>query len=669
MTVLLQLCFFLGLQEPKVLEDAQQAPTLDSLLAVVNSVADSDRKIDIFKNVNRNYSQKLQYQFYSQIENLDFVYDRAENQRIAGEYSLAVDNFSLYIEINSIVKNDTAVAEALIARGSIKYVQGKIIQALDDYQQAYELVRATKLSKTKASALIGLGLTYEWLGDNKKAKETHEKVLEIALRNDLKRIKAVCYANLGNLQFNQSHLVAARDFHDKALAVFQEIGDTVGIAEILCDIALDEELQADHNSAIRLFRESLNLLNQKGAYSETAKALLGLGRNFLIENEADSARIFLFRAREVADENTLLEIARDAAAQISKLEKQLGDYISSLRFYEEFKTLSDSLQDRALMNQALKHEMSYVYQQKQDSLTFSYERERTSLNKSVQDAKNRRNFALVLAIALLSIAVVIYASMTRTRRLNEMLEKTNEELRQKSAELEDANFDKARVFAMVSHDLKSPLTDLYSLFYLMKRAYTKGVTSDIKPLLDKFEYSHHRTVTLLKNVLSWGLLDSGNILIEFSEVPIKKAVLESVKQIEGYAIQKSIQILTGAVNSELVIRTDRRCFDLGLRNVLMNAIKFTDKHGQILITTSERGDTYVLSVADNGVGMTQKHLKTLFRVREKSLPGTQGETGSGIGLKVIFDLFKRIGGDIKATSSVGEGTKIDLIFPKSPKLK
>ena len=132
---------------------------------------------------------------------------------------------------------------------------------------------------------------------------------------------------------------------------------------------------------------------------------------------------------------------------------------------------------------------------------------------------------------------------------------------------------------------------------------------------------------------------------------------------EIHAISKDISILNN-VEKKAFVKADGNMLDTILRNLISNAIKFTQPKGEIQIFSSLKKDFVEITVKDNGVGMTEVEIAAIFNVNEiSSTLGTSNEQGSGLGLILCKDFVESHGGKIWVKSAVNEGSEFKFTLP------
>lgn len=236
---------------------------------------------------------------------------------------------------------------------------------------------------------------------------------------------------------------------------------------------------------------------------------------------------------------------------------------------------------------------------------------------------------------------------------------TSLELRLKVKLLNRSNDHNQRMLSIVAHDIRSPLNELHSLLTLRGRRYIDN---------EEFERFSHRvrqslegTGVLLKNLLDWAVADVNGTQTVLP-VSLPEVIGEVVKSNSAAIESKGNRIEVNKVD-DLHITIDERLLHFLLRNLIVNANKFTSS-GRIVVSYRLIGGSHELSVADTGIGMSEEKIHNLFNWEKRiNSPGTSGEKGSGIGLRLCSELLKRVGGTLEVVSERNVGTVVTLKVP------
>jgi signal transduction histidine kinase len=261
---------------------------------------------------------------------------------------------------------------------------------------------------------------------------------------------------------------------------------------------------------------------------------------------------------------------------------------------------------------------------------------------------------LVIVVALTVILLFsVYRSGQRRIRINKLLLQHQEEIKKRSAELEQLNQVKDKFFSIVSHDLRSPMNALAGVLDLMNK--DQITEEEFKTIGKELQLRFNHTRRLINNLLDWALLQMDKFKIQVEKINLKDLIDSNVAMIESLHLKK-LQI-ENLVDQSLIATGDKDMINLVIRNLVMNAIKFSESGDKITIAAKEDIDFYILSVKDSGVGIAPEVQKILFeKTTGYSTRGTANEKGTGLGLILCKEFVERIGGKIWLESELGKGS-------------
>jgi PAS domain S-box-containing protein len=215
---------------------------------------------------------------------------------------------------------------------------------------------------------------------------------------------------------------------------------------------------------------------------------------------------------------------------------------------------------------------------------------------------------------------------------------------------------KNKFFSIIAHDLRNPLSGFMTLTDLMTE---KGMDISINQMFEmikKLNDSAKNLNELLSNLLTWSRSQTDNLEVDNKRINLKSKINKILNLFIANADSKNINLINEIrPNSELL--SDEFIFSTIIRNLINNAIKFTPKDGEVRIKLSTEPGFKIISVIDNGIGMSQEKINKIFDLENKAVSkGTAGEKGTGIGLKLCKELAIKQGGDLKVESSLGNGS-------------
>ncbi|MBN2166459.1 MAG: HAMP domain-containing histidine kinase [Marinilabiliaceae bacterium] len=252
------------------------------------------------------------------------------------------------------------------------------------------------------------------------------------------------------------------------------------------------------------------------------------------------------------------------------------------------------------------------------------------------------------------------------------LETTNKQLREREEELIISNHTKDRFFSILAHDLISPLKTVTNLMGFLKDDYL--VFDDEKRLkyINVIHDSLWNNQKLLENLLEWSRLQQGAIVVNLTNVVLHN-VVEEIRQLLSIQIVNKKLHLKNNIKPGQTFCVDYNILHTVLRNLISNAVKYTNEGGVIDIGFSECTDGadkryFEFVVKDNGVGMNEHTLSKIFKIGETvSMKGTCNEPGTGLGLILCRQLVEKHGGKIWAETKSNEGSTFRFQIPDSTK--
>ena len=239
------------------------------------------------------------------------------------------------------------------------------------------------------------------------------------------------------------------------------------------------------------------------------------------------------------------------------------------------------------------------------------------------------------------------------------LKKTDQALKKREKELEEANKTKEKLFSIISHDLLGHVGTSSELMKLLNQQYQDFDQETIKKIISSVSQSLESTNTLVVNLLSWARIQMKKISSN-RETTLLYPILESViKLYESQLIEKSITIQLECDRTILVM-IDTNQMEIVFRNLLRNAIKFTQNGGNIKFYCENNKPLVNVCIEDNGVGMNESQVRRLTERKSnlKSTSGTNNEQGTGLGVIIVKEFVHLNKGKIKIKSEPGKGTKV-----------
>lgn len=606
------------------------------------------------------------------------------------------------------------------------------IVAVEYGEQAVFLADSLNLPDHMALALYKSGVAWKYFGDHMMADERLNQA--IALFAELKQTKKeyIVRRELGDLYRASQNHDMAMDILRETLLYFEATGDSVEMAETLDRIAangfeqffiladrflLEEYMKKepgvfmrrmgqhpeleimyqmlgqyldhalllarqtnrtdlvisnniiraafynrthDYEQALLLLDESMDMMRQSGITRDMPLVLINKAR-IVGEPPVSNPRL----AMEIADEAMMLATEANIRIYIFMAGEVLSANAFRLKDFEKaYNYFGNNVH---LLDQFQNDRLRLLAQSRQFELQI--------MNREYEISKGMyRMRVLAVSIVLLTAGftlfmVILMRKTRQTRQLFDQLTHINLVISKQNKDLLAANADKDRLFSIIAHDLKNPFNSIMGFSGLLMSKVDNLVAADVRKYATHINTSASHTMQLLDNLLDWARLQRGKILFTPRDLPIKETVHGVVEQTEELAAIKDVRIIQ-RVPDALMVRADKDMLKTILRNLLGNAVKFSNPGGQATISVEDKGSEVHISVTDKGIGINKEDLHRIFDENTKpSKEGTQNEKGTGLGLVLCKEFVEKHGGKIWAVSEPGRGSVFTFSLPASPEGK
>ncbi len=226
-----------------------------------------------------------------------------------------------------------------------------------------------------------------------------------------------------------------------------------------------------------------------------------------------------------------------------------------------------------------------------------------------------------------------------------------------------SNAAKDKFFSIIAHDLKNPFNTIFGFTDLLYSDLQEYTIEETRQSLEKISEASKQAYVLLENLLIWAQTQSKNIEFKPEILDLQHLVNDAIGITESQAKAKNIT-LTCAVGDHHKVITDENLFGTILRNLLTNAIKFTNPMGNVLVLARLQNNHVEISVQDDGIGVARDQIDHIFKIENKIRTlGTNREKGSGLGLILSKEFVEMQGGRIWAESEPGKGSRFTFSVP------
>jgi len=266
---------------------------------------------------------------------------------------------------------------------------------------------------------------------------------------------------------------------------------------------------------------------------------------------------------------------------------------------------------------------------------------------SLTKMKKRNHYEHILLVA---------RDIRDRKRTEESIQKYNEELKR-------SNFAKDKFFSIIAHDLRSPFNALLSYSDILLDEFDELSREELKEYITHINNVSANIFDLLNNLLDWSKIQTDKFYFSPEVIDMEQTISKVCNLLKEIAKSKNIELLIEC-DDRCLAYADQNMISTVLRNIISNAIKFSNENSKIEITAKNDIDKVKVSIKDFGIGMLHEDIQKLFRVDiNHTTLGTKQERGTGLGLILSKEMIEKNSGHIFVESSLGNGSTFSFTLP------
>jgi signal transduction histidine kinase len=530
---------------------------------------------------------------------------------------------------------------------------GRSYQRESDFTDALEyflkaLTIAEEIKNNEQIALVGTNLVSSFMAQKNyvKAWEYAEMTLKYAALSNTPYNKGKVLLLMGNIKLETKDTASARSYSERALKVFQEIGNTPAISQALS--ALGPQQFPDFKKAIETMLAAQKIMDLTGPSTLFAAAnMANLGLAYLeMAKHSDASEkkallakseIYLKRGLQIVKSTGNRQYMAEIYKLLADLEEEKGNYKDALSNFQNFYAINDSL-----FSQDKKNELAGL----ENKHNLAIKNKEIAISKLEVLSQRKTQLGLILGLILLGIIGTLLFWQTRMRK------KSNTTLMVLNSQLDEANKVKAKFFGILSHDLRSPISSLINFLYLLKNE-PEMISADERVAYEQeIGHSTEELLQTLETMLIWSKDQMDKFEPDIRVLPVQ----ELFEHLEKFFTQQTPVQISFSNPEGLEVSADENYLKVIMQNLTANAVKAVRGRpdGTISWKASKAGTKTILTITDNGPGINAEQMKALYQ--EESV--INGKTGFGFHL--IRDLAKAIHYHISIESNPGVGTSFIL---------
>jgi len=662
---------------------------IDSLKTAVKTEKNAEKIVDIYIDLSNLYdyinpdsslaygqkalelSKKINYKYGegTALFLISYVYDQT------GEWLPAISNLEQAITIFTETKDSVLLIACYLNLGVLHSYGKDQVQALNYIIKAKNICEEANKTYGLSEAYANIATYYEYLKEYRSCQLYYQKSLDVDIKT--KNIQNQCLNHISlsytNLKLNQQEKAL---YHlNKALELLPQINDKQREVEVLIGFIAYYIETEDLSTAESYIKRVNNLKNQNNLTKYEVEINSLQGKYSLKKKDFNAAIKFYSKAISKTLELEKFDYLSDYYTEAGEAYASLGQYEKAYQMNSEGKEAFQLLKPEEIIEALGKFEADEASKTERNKILL--EQQLTSAKNESDQLKFRvkaGSVIVVLSIILLALSFFLFLRKKHTDELKAnyntinrqkiLLEENLVKLAEDEQNLKKLNATKDKFFSIIAHDLKNPFNVLIGISDLLRNEKRAKNSNDFDVLINGMHQAATSGYELLENLLEWSRTQTGTIKFEPQPFFIHK-VFEINKEL-NLEVAKSKGITINIPEKKVMVYADFDMVNFIVRNLLNNAIKFSNKNGKIKLLAKKDEEMLIVTVKDDGIGMTPDMIGNLFKI-EKSVQreGTAHEKGTGLGLILCQEFVKKNGGDIWVNSEIDRGSSFHFSLPLS----
>ncbi|SNS69456.1 Signal transduction histidine kinase [Belliella buryatensis] len=588
-------------------------------------------------------------------EAIDELNNRAFNLR--GSYP---DSLLIYaaktLEASQNLNYQLGIAQSYTNFGVYHYQKSNNGTAIDYYLKAKEIYDQLKLTSKSASTSNNIGLIYFREKDYKKALEYHQEAIDLTEKEDN-------FLNRANYKLNKALAVNFVDSFDQALPIYYEAirdleqtNDYGYLSNAYLNLGNRFGANGKLDSVKKYFDKGLMMAQKTDDFEALSYAYTSQIKYYVATDNPDEALDFAEKSLSNALKSGVISNISDAYNTISQLQESLGNVQGALDNLKNHYTYKDSLRQKEQTLEIARIEGNKLLEREKAI----FDLELKTKEKSNQQKLLIIGLLFILFLISIILFIMVNRNLNKSKKQYQLLKTKNEEIRMLAMNLKRMNEHQNQIFSIIGHDLTGPVKSLVAVAELINEKQLDS--EDLSEIMPHLSMEIKRAGITLENLLHWSISQKEGENINPEHFNLKLLFNEITNSLQ-YAIDHKQHQIKIEVDDSLMLYADKQMIQIALRNILSNAIKFTNKGGLISCSANVTHDKMMICIEDNGIGISEINLAKLEENNLVSSFGTNQEKGTGLGIALCKRYVEKNNGEMEIQSKVNQGTIICLSFP------
>jgi len=685
------ICFFIALLFSQSFIYGQNWNIIDSLKKINLKETDSTQIVENYYEIASNFrnydvDSSLLYS-HKGLSISDRINDIAGSAKLhyniahcyyrTSQYKLSLYNFSKAASLFDNAADSIYLMKCYNNIGALFSFGNSQPLSLEYYLKSLKIAEALHDTIGLANCYNNIGYLYQRIKEYAKAEDYFRKTLMFDKISGEKSYISLSHANLGFVLIKQNKKEKAQKHFHTSINLFQYIKDPCFLAEMYLS-ASGFYFYINQLDSAKIFIDKSQSICRKNDFPHIQANIYScLGKYYMIKKMYNQSVYWYDKSLDLSISKDITESLPKIYLNKSKVYAHLTQYKQAYEALRLANSTRDSLEYGRVAVMIKEYEKE---RQKQNELHREH-LEYELINQKSENAniKMKMQFQTAMLLVVLFGVILLVASifMLIVRRNNRLLREKNlliikqknlleenlSKLEVKEKKLRELIATKDRFFSIIAHDLRSPFNSILGFSSIMEESIKSKDYDDIGEYSNIIHQASQKTIDLIDNLIGWSRSQTNGIKFKPESIELVGLINDVVGLVNFSAKQKLITISL-KLPDKATLFGDKSMFRTMIRNLISNAIKFTNRGGEILVSVKKVEKYYHISVSDNGVGIKKEVVDKLFKIEENvSTTGTENESGTGLGLILCREFAKKHNGNIKVKSELGVGSTFTVILP------
>jgi signal transduction histidine kinase len=586
---------------------------------------------------------------------LELLRKIAKNER---DLNKSIDYAEKLIQLSELLENPIYLHRGHLQKGQILREKGDFSEAINSLFKAAKAAEKANYKAGKGASYITLADVYSVNDNHKNSTLYYKKAISILRQEQDSVLLATALLNAGDEYLNAKKLDSALLYFEESGKIFQEVEYLIGTAYNLGNMGMVHALKGEHQIAKNKMDLATVILRDMGDFYPIAVYDLYIADIYKEDNDLERAIEYAQHSLEVSKEHSLKEQIRDANLKLSELYDAQNNYQQAYFHQSQYLVYRDSINSEEKIREIADLKTEYEVSQRETEI---------QLLKTEQRNQYIIFASMALIIILLGLVSFLYYRNSRKKQtLNLILKERKEEVEAQRDQLQSINETREKFLSIIAHDLMGPINSFKGLSSIMKMSIDSQDIKDLNDIHKVFDKSVNNLSSLLTNLLDWSVTQQGDIPYNPEKIDFNKLNHELIDLFFNMAEAKEIRLKSEIPNG-LYLWADANSVKTIFRNLISNALKFTDEGGNITISAEKSNSFIAIKVQDSGIGMPPSKIDMLLAENHFEISqGTKGEKGVGLGLQLVKEFVAVNKGKMKIESEIDKGTTFIIYLPDSP---